>query len=426
MKSFIKRLLKNVAKTERKSTSRRDRGVKLGMEALETRLVPAGITDMTVLAQQWPTHDGPTHLYLNFDGYNDGTTMVNAYNKSAQQINEIIFRTSEIFAPFNVEVSRVYGFNSHDDGNAGSTTIFIGDNPANNGTDKNGKAFNGVYSGTPAANTDLPGSTLGDKHAINSNPFDLAFVDPVGRDVAGKDTSLGVAAIAQSIAHEAGHTFGLAHITTPGGSTNEMMSYNSSNQFFADATFNISALNNNGTATVNDPTKVPKYNGTSLVTQNSYTFLEQVLGDRPDGTTRHIVHAGSVDSAHYSAPATNLTPYSPKTGTLDRLGDYSVYWMKVTRDWSVHVDVTPQSGDLNPNLFVYNAGNLVNYTDSWWNSGTSRQEVFGVVRADRGPDLRFCGRRGRRQQHGRLPNQSDRHFLHWRVRAGAGEIRRGL
>jgi hypothetical protein len=375
MKRFIKRMFQGALKGQRKSASRCERGIKLSMDELETRLVPAAITDMTVLAQQWPTHDGPTHLYLNFDGYNDGSTVVNKYNGTAN-IQDIIFRTSEIFAPFNVEVSRMYGQNSYDSNSEGNTTIFIGDMAVNNSTLPGGAVVNGTHSYTPFANSDYPGTTLGGTHAVNSNAYDLAFVDPIGKDARGVDTSLDAIGISQAIAHEAGHTFGLAHVLS--SPTNDIMSYNSTNQYFADASFNITNLNFTGTKTVNDPTVVPKYNGTALTTQNSYTFLEQVLGDRPDGDTRHVVHSGSVDSAHYSTPATNLVPNVAKNGTLDREGDFMVYWMKVTRDWTVNVSVTPTAGQLLPDLFVYNNGNLMNFTDSWWNGTTRQYEVHSA------------------------------------------------
>src|SRR5262245_4520992 len=115
----------------RRQVTRPKRSARLDLEHLESRLVPAGITDMTALAAALvPTPTSPTHLYLNFDGYQDDTHTVAAYNGSAQTINDIIFRTSEIFSPFNVEVSRVDGAGFFDPGN-GSTTIFIGDDTAN-------------------------------------------------------------------------------------------------------------------------------------------------------------------------------------------------------------------------------------------------------------------------------------------------------
>src|SRR5262249_5749208 len=73
------------------------------VEALEDRQVPSSfpITDMTVLAQQFPTHAGPTKLYLNFDGW--AAKGVSAFqsttgNRNAD-IHEVLYRTAEIFAP---------------------------------------------------------------------------------------------------------------------------------------------------------------------------------------------------------------------------------------------------------------------------------------------------------------------------------------
>ena len=100
----MKRLLRNVVQGCSRPSPQQRCG-RLGVEQLETRLTPA-ITDMTALAANLvPTPDHPTHLYLNFDGYQDDTHTVLAYNSSAQTVNDVIYRVSEIFSPFNVTVS---------------------------------------------------------------------------------------------------------------------------------------------------------------------------------------------------------------------------------------------------------------------------------------------------------------------------------
>src|SRR5262245_19632484 len=103
--------------------------VRLQLEALEDRQVPAIITDMTQLAQQFDRHSGPTILYLNFDG--NTTEGVSAFQIVSgdlkRDIHEILFRTQEIFAPFDVQVRRIYGNGTTDTTSAGNTTIFIGD-----------------------------------------------------------------------------------------------------------------------------------------------------------------------------------------------------------------------------------------------------------------------------------------------------------
>ena len=64
-------------------------------------------------------------------------------------------------------------------------------------------------------------------HRINSDAYDIGFIDPAY-----------VATIRAAIVHEAGHTFGLVHVRTDGGtdntaltsgSTSDVMSYDSPN-----------------------------------------------------------------------------------------------------------------------------------------------------------------------------------------------------
>src|SRR5262245_40373401 len=79
------------------------------VEVLEDRQL-LSITDMTGVAQLFPRHSGPTTLYLNFDGYT--SQGVNAFQSTtgnrSQDIHDILYRTSELFAPFDVEVRRMY------------------------------------------------------------------------------------------------------------------------------------------------------------------------------------------------------------------------------------------------------------------------------------------------------------------------------
>src|SRR5262245_60312964 len=120
--SFIKLFRGKQATNHR---SRKSRPYRPTLEHLEAREVPAGITDMTDLAKQLVVApNGPTHIYLNFDGYQDGDHTVAAYTGSVDdkpmeledQINDILFRVSEMFSPFNVAVSRLDGFNNYDGG----------------------------------------------------------------------------------------------------------------------------------------------------------------------------------------------------------------------------------------------------------------------------------------------------------------------
>src|SRR5437764_1062835 len=91
-------------RTLRTSPSGRQRKqrVPLVLEQLEQREVPAIITDMTQLAQQFPRHAGPSILYLNFDGNTaQGVSSFQSISgDSKKDIHEILFRTNEIMAPF--------------------------------------------------------------------------------------------------------------------------------------------------------------------------------------------------------------------------------------------------------------------------------------------------------------------------------------
>src|SRR5688572_25930405 len=110
----MKRLLRNwvngLRATHRSGTA--SRRVLPSVLALEDRTVPAvGPTDMTELAQMFPRHAGPTRLYVNFDGWQaEGITpFLTVSGSRDQDIQDILFRTSEIFSPFDVQVLRRFG-----------------------------------------------------------------------------------------------------------------------------------------------------------------------------------------------------------------------------------------------------------------------------------------------------------------------------
>src|SRR5437867_13191717 len=85
------------------------------VEVLEDRQLMS-ITDMTGVAQLFPRHSGPTVLYLNFDGW--ASQGVSSFQSTTgdrtRDIHEILFRTAQIFAPFDVQVQRRYGDGSYD------------------------------------------------------------------------------------------------------------------------------------------------------------------------------------------------------------------------------------------------------------------------------------------------------------------------
>src|SRR5262249_44240609 len=139
--SSLRRRLPSNRRTGAAQTERRRYGLLL--EPLERRELLSNspsspITDMTQWAQavnaarDFNTY-GSTVLYLNFDGWqasNISPFIPQAGHSVDQDIQEILFRTSEIFAPFRVLVGRLTGdgIYSTQDFN---TTIFIGASSGN-------------------------------------------------------------------------------------------------------------------------------------------------------------------------------------------------------------------------------------------------------------------------------------------------------
>jgi hypothetical protein len=316
-----------------------------GLEGLEARQVlsTVPVTDMTALSKQFPTHTGPTILYLNFDGSGDAIAPFQDLNGGSgdrdRDIQEILYRTAEIFAPFNVEVERMSGKGNFDTSSNGNTTIFIGAQTAD--VSAAGVKFSRAY--TPWGYTDFPNINNITK-APNSDLWDLAYVDPVDQ-VGSSLYSWSNARIAANVAHEAGHTFGLAHVRSSGtdptplspGATgdNDIMSYDSSQHFFENKTLRITEWNFNGTKYSLDSRMQPySLNGSipvPIVTQNSYTDLMALLGPRPFDDNPNLIDFGAADPTYLFAgdyrelSPTILAPGSPILGSLERRGDYDVF-----------------------------------------------------------------------------------------------------
>ena len=375
----------------------------LRMESLEERNLFA-VTDMTALAQLSPTPAVPTMLYLNFDGWKSvpsadttgsGQT-ISAFPGTESQIQDIIFQVSEIFSPFNVEVARVTG-NGQFSLSGGNTTIFIGGDSADTNKLPSGLSTKFTAGFTPIQFMDYPGSARGTSHTINSDPFDIAFVDPMVNAGGSPNWTIGQtdAQIAEGIAHEAGHTFGLAHVRTDGlkdpapltttGTVNDIMSYDSTNQYFVDKTLPVTDFNYNasaGTTSIQSSLQ-PEWGTSNIVTQNSYTYLLATLGARSDNGL-HIVHNGSVDNTvdTHLDTSHNYTVGTTVSGTLtEQYGDYNVY-NAVTPTINVlehyHVDIAQPKAILqgNPELLVYDSsGNLVTTIDSTFNPATNGNEI---------------------------------------------------
>jgi hypothetical protein len=347
---------------------RRPRSAALAVESLEERQVlSAAPTDMTGVAQLFAPHNGPTVLYLNFDG-GDVHYIPNWYfsvehlspfqaaprKDRDQAIQDILYRVSEKFAPFNVQVERLYGAGNIGPGN-GNSTVFIGADAGDviMGT----KATN---SWTPSSSWDAPTADAVSSHPPNSDAWDVAFVDPVG---ASNTTEWSDELIADDVAHEAGHTFGLAHVLSNG--VYDVMSYDTyPGYFFANNTFGITTLNYNFATrqTTPDPSEQPKWytsgflgfkNSYNLTTQNSYTYLRAVLGT---GLNHPVADTSAVDPTYASLYEryAALAPGSNFSGSLARPGDTNVF--SLTSPYSQTVTITAKAtpgSTLDPVVMVF-------------------------------------------------------------------------
>jgi hypothetical protein len=344
--------------------ARRPHPVSLGVESLEDRQVLSTLpTTMTDVANYFSTHSGPTALYLNFDGgsaqgYTAAAFQSQAGQSRDQAIQDILYRVSEIFAPFNVQVERIYGSGSISQGN-GNTTVFVG--AVNSDVTSSGVHVPAGF--TPSASVDYPGDTKGLTHQPNSDPYDVAFVDPVS----GTATAWNDQTIARAVAHEAGHTFGLTHVLSNG--VNDIMTYDSlPEKYFANGDFTITDLNYNAaTGTYShDSSMIPKFmvpdptwgwlgiwDTVPIYVQNSYTYLHQVLGT---GLNHPVADTGAVDPSYASLYESyaSLAPGSTFSGSIARGGDTNVF--SLTSPYSQTVTITataPKGSTLNPVIMVF-------------------------------------------------------------------------
>ncbi len=357
-------------------------------EALEGRQLLTGITDMTDLARVFPTHSGPTSLYLAFDGFSIGQNTVARYEGAFggnrdESIQEVVFRTAELFAPFNVQVRRATSPFPQEMFQDGATTIAIGDTPL----------FATVGGVTPGAFADGPSGTLVQP---NSHPFDIAYVDPVFNGDRSQDW--GLAKTIQAVAHEAGHTFGLAHVRAVGTdptpvvysdtNTPDVMSYDSPNTVFRNQTLQLTGANFDpvtGTSPIFILNK-PWWDGSGglhvMETQNSYTYLRVALGHGQADDFADVAHRDAVD-AGYSIGTIGDLDSGPLSGTIGAEGDYDVFRSESfaldgTTQQLLRITVEPTSGStLDPVLFVYNSdGTLAAFNDNRSSGSRSSEVVF--------------------------------------------------
>jgi hypothetical protein len=394
------------------------------VEALEGRKLLAYMgptyTDVSQIAALTPPHAGFTNLYINFDGgdvplnpagiFGEGTATIAPFETAEgdgslnrdRDIQDILYEVSEVYAPFNVSVHRIYGAGKYGTGQ-GDTTVFVGGNDGDATIMRSGGKFlftKYSYSFTPSASADYPRPG----HTINSDSYDVAFVDPVvgsstnpaTYDLSehtefGSDSShANTFDIVRSIAHEAGHTFGLSHVRTDGltdptplapGTVPDVMSYDSRNQFFADQNLTLTSANNNGTSTTFDGT-VPSYETIDrpglprlavvpFQTQNSYLTLGDVLGVRAAEQYATVANPTAVDPAYShqggAAPEGNLNKSPSLGGLILRPGDSQVFTITTPTSNYYYETITAQalSTTLRPELLVYDASGetILNYAD---------------------------------------------------------------
>ncbi len=367
-----------------------------------TGAVPAVVatTDSTSLVGQLqasgklakPT--GPTMLYLNFDGwtnipfpysnyYYHDPSSIGRFTGSEQDIQSILYQTAEVFAPFNVEVQQISGDGVYSTAK-GATTIFVG-----------------VYYGSnevPIYFYDYPAQNLGrlDDHGFNTNPYDFAFVE---QDSFGNASSRAQdLQIVAGIAKEAGFTFGLSQVRTDGladypslpfngapfssALPPDVMSIDSNNDFFSNTPFNVTVgpVTESGGVSAEPiigSALFPQYRNTYITMQNSFTYLQAVLGPRPTSSQIDVVDEGVdvnsdgnqpapnlVDPGYYQNPNTpnqsvkplSINAASTVTGNLKRAGDYAAYQLNlvVGANWvpGDTLSVTP-TGGATVNLMVY-------------------------------------------------------------------------
>jgi hypothetical protein len=335
----------------------------------------AGPTDITKLARQFPRHKDPTVLWVNFDGwrnYYGKKDSIQPFRSTTsnrdRDVQLILFRTAEMYAPFDVQVIRAFGDARFDRRPLGNTTIFVGANTANV---LKGKKF--VRGHTPGKYADNPGVTRGDRHRPNSDPYDLGFVDPDNERGQGWD----IITISGTIAHEAGHTFGLAHtLTKP---AREVMSYDAPNRCFTNRTFQITDLNQTPNGLVHDKGVLPGWRGTRIVTQNSFTYLRAVLGARPPDDNANVADADAVDPSYRDGSLRDVAPRSAVRGAVERRGDYDVFRVRQAAGQRLAVRVRPSAGGrLTPVLLVFDelGRELLDYDNGRGRNGRAAQVVL--------------------------------------------------
>jgi hypothetical protein len=241
----------------------------------------------------------------------------------------------------------------------GDSTIFIGDNTAANVAGKN---FTRAFAPITPEDFNFGGKEVG-----------IGWVDPVSD--AGLDTWEN---IVRSIAHEAGHSFGLTHIRTVGADPDvvgaldpknppEVMSYDSPNTLFTYKKQQITEWNYEGQDVDNNPiykqsTEAPLFRNAKLKTQNSFLYLSYLFGTCPWDDLASVADNTVYDSLTWQDK--DLSD-SPSDYEISPLGDYDV--LQLYDGYSGTVHVAPDDGSkLAPIALLYdeNGVNLLGYAEA--------------------------------------------------------------
>jgi hypothetical protein len=316
--------------------------------------------ELSELAGHFRPQPGPTKLYINFDGWLnfDGKGNVVIPFTSAipgqrdRDIQEILYRVAEEFAPFNVQVARMFGNGRHDQGPGGNATIFIGAQTTN--LDEGGRKYQHFYSrGRNHLTKQRERDTT---YPFVSAPYHLAFLDPVGQrpDSAAWVNIASLSGLSRAIAHEAGHCWGLVHVH--GADLQDFMNYDDATKQFAflDRTFPSADLNFDPKAGKMAHVPLLRYRGETIASQNSYRFLMKVLGPRPLDDHPNVANSHLVDAAYSEGAAQDLFMDAPVSGEIAPRGDYDVFRIEPGSGGWLDVEVKATAGSkLKPVILVF-------------------------------------------------------------------------
>jgi hypothetical protein len=318
--------------------------------------------ELSMLARYFKPQQGTTKLYINFDGWANsdgkGHTIIPFQSTTGHRdldIQEILYRVSEAFAPFNVQVLRMYGNGHYDRTTGGNTTVFIGAQTAN--MDETGRKYQHYYSRGRSHLVTQKEKEPDTTYPLAGSPYHLAFVDPIGQrpDSTAWVNMASNLFISHALAHEAGHSWGLVHVHS--ADLPDEMNYDKpGNQLcFLDRSFPAAALNWNAKAGKMDQVPFAKYRGTPITSQNSYRFLMTVLGPRPHSDRPHVADHRTVDAAYSDGAPQELLPNTPLEGELARRGDYDVFRTEpASAGAALEVEVkVPADSKLKPVILVF-------------------------------------------------------------------------